>query len=194
MKHVIHIVLKTGPDRPVQPETGVLSGSVLQKNRKFKKSSQKPEINGSTVKTANRHGWIGYGPVLGFPKLTVLKPKTTKSQSQSQSHSHSLSLSSVLISISGIHGLTQTKGLRFWRRRRQDRHWRGWNQHWKEESNAGVSLGDVHWSHFSTWLWRWRTNDDLRGERSLILAQCVCERERERRWRCKAVQKMNKRL
>ena len=70
------MVLKTGPDRPVQLGTGVLFGSVLQKNWKFRKSSQKPETDGWTVKTANRHGWTGYGPVLGFPKLTVLKPKT----------------------------------------------------------------------------------------------------------------------
>ena len=78
------MVLKTGPDRSVQLGTGVLFGSVLQKNWKFRKSSQKPETDGSTVKTANRHGWTGYGPVLGFPKLTVLKPKTTKSQSKSK--------------------------------------------------------------------------------------------------------------
>jgi class 3 adenylate cyclase len=53
------MVLKTGPDRPVQPvqpETGVSSGPVLLKNRKSKKNDQKPETAGSTVKTANRHG------------------------------------------------------------------------------------------------------------------------------------------
>ena len=43
-------VLKTGPDRqvrPVEPETGVESGSVFSKNRKFEKSDQKPETGGS---------------------------------------------------------------------------------------------------------------------------------------------------
>ena len=90
--YILIMVLKIGPNRPVQPGTGVLSGSILQKNRKLKKNSQKLETNDSTVKTANWHGWTGYGPVLGFPKLTVLKPKTTKSQSQSQSHSLTFTL------------------------------------------------------------------------------------------------------
>ena len=39
--------------------------------------NRKPTVQ----KTANRHGWTGYGPILGFPKLTVLKLKTTKSHS-----------------------------------------------------------------------------------------------------------------
>ena len=63
------MVLKTGPDRPVQPGTGTLSGPVLWKNRKFKKNRQKPETGGSTVKTANRSGWTGFGPVPLIPKL-----------------------------------------------------------------------------------------------------------------------------
>jgi hypothetical protein len=50
------MVLKTGPDRPVQLGTGVQSGPVLLKNRKSRKSDQKPETADSTVKTANRHG------------------------------------------------------------------------------------------------------------------------------------------
>ena len=44
------------------------------------------------MKTANRHGWTSYGLVLGFPKLTVLMPKTTKSQSKSHSFQPFLSL------------------------------------------------------------------------------------------------------
>jgi hypothetical protein len=50
------MVLKTGPDRPVQPRTSVQSGSVLWKNRKLGKNGQKPETDGLTVKTANRTG------------------------------------------------------------------------------------------------------------------------------------------
>jgi hypothetical protein len=53
------MVLKTGPDRPVQPvqpRTGAQSGSVLWKNRKLGKNGQKPETGGLTVKTANRTG------------------------------------------------------------------------------------------------------------------------------------------
>jgi hypothetical protein len=66
------MVLKTGPDRPVQPvqpQTGAQSGPVLQKNRKNGKIDQKPETAGSTGKTANRSGWTGFGPVRLIPKL-----------------------------------------------------------------------------------------------------------------------------
>ena len=66
------MVLKTGSDRPVQPVqpgTGVQSGPVLLKNRKSEKSNQKPETVGSIVKTANRHGWTGFGPVQLLTKL-----------------------------------------------------------------------------------------------------------------------------
>ena len=58
------MVLKTGPDRPVQPGTGALSGPVLWKNRKFRKIGQKPETGGSIIRTANRISWTGFGPVL----------------------------------------------------------------------------------------------------------------------------------
>ena len=57
------MVLKTGPDRSVQPGTGVQSGPVLLKNQKSGKSDKKPETAGSTVKIVNRHGWTGFGPV-----------------------------------------------------------------------------------------------------------------------------------
>ena len=63
------MVLKTGPDWPVQPRTGVQSGPVLWKNRKIRKISQKPETAGSTINTANRSGWTGFGPVPLIPKL-----------------------------------------------------------------------------------------------------------------------------
>ena len=63
------MVLKTGPDRPVQPGTGIQSGPVFWKNRKNEKIVQKPETAGSTVKTANRSGWTSFGPVRLIPKL-----------------------------------------------------------------------------------------------------------------------------
>jgi hypothetical protein len=50
------MVLKTGPDWPVQPGTGVQLGPVLWKNRKNGKIGQKQETAGSTAKTANRSG------------------------------------------------------------------------------------------------------------------------------------------
>jgi hypothetical protein len=56
---IISMVLKTGPDRPVQPVqpgTDVLSGPVLFENRKFRKNAQKPETDGSIGITANRNG------------------------------------------------------------------------------------------------------------------------------------------
>ena len=58
---VLSMVLKTGPDRPVQPWTGIVSGPVLWKNRKFRKIGQKPEIGGSTIIIANRSDWTGFG-------------------------------------------------------------------------------------------------------------------------------------
>ena len=66
------MVLKMGPDRPVQsvqPRIGALSHSVLWKNWKLGKSDQKPETGGSTVKTANRSGWISFGPIPLILKL-----------------------------------------------------------------------------------------------------------------------------
>ena len=48
--------VQSGPDRPVQPETGVQSGPVLWKNRKIRKIDQKRKTAGSTIKTANRSG------------------------------------------------------------------------------------------------------------------------------------------
>ena len=63
------MVLKTGSDRPVQPETSTLFSPVLQKNQKFRKNRQKPETGGLTVKTANRSGWTGFGPIPLIPKL-----------------------------------------------------------------------------------------------------------------------------
>jgi hypothetical protein len=69
MQVLISMVLKTGPDRPVQPGTGIQSGPVLLKNRKIKKIGQKPETAGSTIKTANRSGWTGFSPVPLIPKL-----------------------------------------------------------------------------------------------------------------------------
>ena len=63
------MVLKTGPDRPVQPRTGVQSSPVRWKNRKIRKMGQKPETAGSTIKTANRSGWTGFGPVPLITKL-----------------------------------------------------------------------------------------------------------------------------
>ena len=63
------MVLKTGPDRPVQPGTGVQSGPVSWKNRKIRKMGQKPETASSTIKTANRSGWTGFGPVPLITKL-----------------------------------------------------------------------------------------------------------------------------
>ena len=63
------MVLKTGSDRPVQLGIGPLSGSVLWKNRKFRKISQKPKTSGSTIRTANRSGWTGFGPVPLITKL-----------------------------------------------------------------------------------------------------------------------------
>ena len=50
------MVLKTGPDWPVQPGTGVQSGPVDWKNWKIRKMGQKPDTAGSTIKTANRSG------------------------------------------------------------------------------------------------------------------------------------------
>ena len=50
------MVLKTRPDRPVQPGTSAQSGSVLWKNRKNGKIGQKPKTTGSTIKIAN---WTG---------------------------------------------------------------------------------------------------------------------------------------
>jgi hypothetical protein len=53
------MVLKTGPDRPiqpVQPGTGVSPGPVLLKNRKFRKTIQKSETDGSIGITANWNG------------------------------------------------------------------------------------------------------------------------------------------
>ena len=63
------MVLKTGSDRPVQPGTSTLFGPVLQKNQKFRKNRQKPKTGGLTVKTANRSGWTGFGPIPLIPKL-----------------------------------------------------------------------------------------------------------------------------
>ena len=63
------MVLKTGPDRPVQPRTGVQSSPVRWKNRKIRKMGQKPETAGSTIKTANRSGWTSFGPVPLITKL-----------------------------------------------------------------------------------------------------------------------------
>ena len=53
------MVLKTEPNRSVQPRTGVLSSSVLWKNQKLGKNGQKPETEGSIVKIANQTGWTG---------------------------------------------------------------------------------------------------------------------------------------
>ena len=63
------MVLKTGPDRPVQLEIDALSGQVLWKNRKIRKISQKLETDGSTKKTVNRTGWTGFGLVPLILKL-----------------------------------------------------------------------------------------------------------------------------
>ena len=69
MNHDSPMVLKIGPDRPVQPGTGVQSDLVLWKNRKIRKIGQKPETVSSTIKTANQSGWTGFGPVPLIPKL-----------------------------------------------------------------------------------------------------------------------------
>uniref|UniRef100_A0A2N9G3T0 Uncharacterized protein n=1 Tax=Fagus sylvatica TaxID=28930 RepID=A0A2N9G3T0_FAGSY len=66
------MVLKTGPDRPVQPGTGVQSGPILLKNRKSGKSDQKPKTAGSTMKTANRHRFEALSlSVTRFGRLAV---------------------------------------------------------------------------------------------------------------------------
>ena len=113
------MVLKTEPDRLVQPRIGVLSGSVLWKNWRLGKNGQKPETSDSTVKTANRSSWTGFGPVPFIPKLrrfysfflnlkptffifslhfSVLTPLLPFSLCLSVSHSHSHSHSHVLTS------------------------------------------------------------------------------------------------
>jgi hypothetical protein len=53
------MVLKTGLDQSVQsvqPGTDAQSGSVLLKNRKLRKSDEKPETISSTGKTGNQTG------------------------------------------------------------------------------------------------------------------------------------------
>ena len=54
------MVLKTGPDRPVHGWTGLYTGPVMWKIRKFNKNQEKPVIGGLIGITGNRNDRTGY--------------------------------------------------------------------------------------------------------------------------------------
>ena len=96
------MVLKTGPDRPVkpvQPGTGVWSGSVLLKNRKIRKSDQNLETGSSIGQIADRYSWTDYESVQLFLKIILFYQNTPlflthavalTASISAQSHSHNL--------------------------------------------------------------------------------------------------------
>ena len=53
------MVLKTGPDRPVQLWTGLYTGPVMWKIQKFKKKGEKPVTGGLIGITGDRSGQTG---------------------------------------------------------------------------------------------------------------------------------------
>ena len=57
---ILCMVLKTGPDRPVQPWTGLYTGPVMWKIQKFNKNQEKPVTGGLIGITGDRNDRTGY--------------------------------------------------------------------------------------------------------------------------------------